>query len=209
MSQLANANKPRTYLVPTTNGAEYAVASNKTNQCKKLLLSLLRGDARESLMNNIGLSDRKALGSLLFKMQSNGWLTGDSKPIRLSKTPLAQSLLLLLESLSSQGKGILADHLGCCIASVGYNKAEVNKIAAFSASLYPLGNRYHLETDDETPGLEISIKRGTSNLFIRHLHIGTRVFHLALAGEVQHVDNNFVNLVTRLARRCPERNLHA
>lgn len=203
---------PQTYLVPTTNGARYVVASNELNQRQKLLLCLLRGDSSESLMNIVGLPDRKTLGALVFKMQHEGWLTGDIKPIRLPREPLSQSLLVLLESLSSQGKGMLADQFGCCIANTGYSKDEADKLAAFIAGLYPVNNRYQFETAAKEPGidsdkdlgLEISLKYGSTHLSIRHLHIGTRVFHLALAGEVQHEDNNFVNLVTRLIRLCPQ-----
>jgi hypothetical protein len=203
MSQPALKKPAKTYLVPTIKGAEYVVASNHLDQHKKLLLCLLRGDAMELLMKSVGLPDRKALGALLFKMQREGWLSGESRPIRLSREPLTQSLAVLLEALSSQNKGILADHLGCCVANTGYSKSEADKISAFGTGLYPIHKRYTHDTDVEKPGLEVSLKCGTDQLAIRHLHIGPRLYHLALAGEFRDTGNQFVNLVTRLVRRCP------
>lgn len=213
MGQPTTSKQAKSYLVPTTDGAGYVVASPQLNQRKKLLLCLLKGNdsqqpLMEHLMSTVELPDRKALGSLLFKMQREGWLTGDNNPIRLSQEPLSQSLAPLLESLSSMGKGVLADQLGCCIASTGYNKLEADKLAAFTAELYPANKRYSPDPGNKNPdgstGLELSLKYDATSLFIRHLHIGARVFHLALAGEIRHAGNNFVNLVTRLVRRCPE-----
>jgi len=209
MNQPVSTTTKNTYIVPTTNGVRYVVASSQTDQRKKLLLGLLEGIASQPepmdhLAGIMGMPDRKTLGSLLFKMQREGWLTGEIKPMKPPKGPPCQALKALLKNLSSLGKGVLADNLGCCIVSEGYSKNEADIISALIKNLYPISKRYLLEIENAEQGLEQYIKSGSVSLCIVHLHVGSRVFHLAMCGEFQQSGSYFVDLITTLIRQYPE-----
>jgi hypothetical protein len=203
-------NTVNAYLVPTVSGTEFAVASGAADARRAILLGLLRGAASRPvplarLAELAEIPDRKSVGALLFKMQREGWLSGDVDPLRFPDNALAEALPPLLATLSLHGKAVLADNNGLCIAFAGFERPVADELAALGAGLFPLTRRFQRDL-----GAAIPLARATWSLqdgdcevrlSVRPLHIGRHLFHLIQAGTPVTGSDAFLHLVALLSRR--------
>lgn len=196
------------FLVPTPAGASYAVAANKQDAKRNVLVGLLRGAASRPVPLNklvewTGITDRKAVRGLLFKMQRDGWLTGDVEPFSLPSTPLDVSLSPILAEISSEGMGVLSDAAGLCVAYVGCPRELAEKLAALSAAIYPFHRRYRNDIggDENMTSFTWSLQgEGGFDLVIRPLYLSDHIFHLTVANVPIFDGAAFVRLVALLSQ---------
>lgn len=182
-------NVVQAYLVPTPAGTWFAVAGNEKDPRRQVVHGLLRGAASRpvplaKLVEWTGLPDRKAICTLLFKMQREGLLSGEVEPLVLPATSLAQSLEALLARLSDRGQALVSSEEGLCVAAAGFTHAESERLAALSAGLYPLYRQHRRHGSDaigSVPSWTLSAADG-GTLTVRTLHPGERVFHLVVGG---------------------------
>jgi hypothetical protein len=198
------------YLVPTSSGAEYALASSRPDARRAILSGLLRGAASRpvplgKLAELAGITDRKEAGGLLFRMQREGWLSGDVEPLRLPNTPLAEAVPGFLSTLSTLGMAVLADGDGMCFGYAGLERGTAEKIAAFSAGLYPITRRFENDLGSDAflhhNLITTQNARQEVRFSVRALHVGRHLFHLTLAGAPAPGGDAFVQLAATLSHR--------
>lgn len=203
-------NAASAYLVPTCSGAEFAVASAAADARRAILSGLLRGAAGRPvplarLAELAGMPDRKSVGTLLFKMQREGWLSGDVEPLRPPVDALADALPPLLAALSPHGRAVLAEGSGLCFASSGFVHPLDQQLAALAAGLYPLTRRCERDLGATLPLAQprwhLQDGAREAHLSVRTLHVGRHLFHLVLAGTPVADSVAFVHLVALLSRR--------
>jgi hypothetical protein len=184
----ATGDVVQAYLVPTPAGTWHAVATDEPDSQRQVLWGLLRGAASRpvplaKLVEWTGLPDRKAIRTLLFKMQREGWLSGDVEPLALPSGPLAQSLTELLTMFSDCGRSLLGNDDGLCMAVAGFEHAEAERLAALSAGLYPLYRQHRRHGNDAGTILSWTLSDDEGGaVAVRSLHLGGRVFHLVVGG---------------------------
>jgi len=197
-----------TFLVPSAAGAWFASASTDADPRRTILWALLRGAASEPspltrLAELAGLPDRKAAGSLVFKMQREGWLGSEEEPFRFDDGPLDETLATLLPALSTEGCAVLADAAGLTIASTGFPPDVVRRLSAHGAGLLPY--IAHLEKDaplNNAPAtLALLDSHSGIRIAVRPLCFGRHRFHLTLAGAPAANGEAVVRLVALLGRR--------
>lgn len=197
----------RTALVPTPAGARYAVSSPAPDARRAILVGLLRSATYEpvalpALTAWTGLRDKKTLLALLFKMQRDGFLSTDARPLACDRNPLAQALPPLLQALSTEGRALLADDAGFPVAYAGYEPGVANGLAAIAAE----AGRFYLScarnVDTATlAGPWISISDGaTATVAVAPLHVSGRRLHIAVAGAARTESDAFVQLTAELMR---------
>ncbi len=199
----------RTTLVPTPAGARYAVSSPEQDPQRAILLGLLRGAARApvamaALTAWTGLTDKKALLGLLFKMQRNGLVSADGASPAFLDQPLEEALPPLLRALSAEGRALLADHAGLCLACAGYERRAADSVAALAAE----ASRFYLSCARNAeagtvigPWVFVSDGQGATTA-VAPLHIGKHLFHIVIAGAAQTESDAFLHLTAELVRYC-------
>jgi len=201
-------NVVQAYLVPTPAGTWHAVATDQPEPRRQVLWGLLRGAASRpvplaKLVEWTGLPDRKAIRTLLFKMQREGWLSGDVEPLALPSGPLAQSLTELLAAFSDCGRALLGNDDGLCMATAGFERAEAERFAALSAGLYPLYRQHRRHGNDAAEAVlswTLSDDHGGA-VAVRTWHLGGRVFHLVVGGTPAWDADAIVPCAALLSRR--------
>ncbi len=177
-----------TFLVPTAAGAWFASASAEADPRRAMLWGLLRGAAGEPspltrLCEFAGMPDRKTAGSLIFKMQREGWVSSEVEPFRFDDMPLDESLATLLPALSAEGGAVLADAAGLCIASTGFPADVARRLSAHGAGLLPyiahLGNAVMPNTGTTLALLDSQLG---VRIVVRPFCLGRHRLHLMLAG---------------------------
>jgi hypothetical protein len=202
-------NVVHTFVVPTPTGAAHAVAAPSPNPRRAILLGLLQGGASQPVpMGRLAelaqLADRRAAGAELFRLQRDGWVSGELEPFAPPTGSPNESLPTLLAQLSECGRGILADDRGLCVANSGYAPEQARQLSALAQILHPAQQKVgHALSDSETAPLRMLIQGADAehSLSIRQLYLGQRRFHLLLAGTNSSESPVFVLLIAVLARR--------
>lgn len=197
----------KTTLVPTPAGARYAVSSAEREPQRATLIGLLRGGARTpvalpTLTAWTGLTDKKSLLSLLFKMQRDGLVSAGATPLSFAAQPLGQTLEPLLCTVSSQERALLADDAGFCVASVGFERYAADTLAAVAAeaSRFQASCARHAEGGTLAgPWIFMSDGEGRA-IGVAPLHIADHLFHIVVAGTANMESDAFVQLVAELMR---------
>jgi hypothetical protein len=205
----ADAEVIRAFVVPNAAGVEFAVASDQNDPRRSIMWGLLRGAASRptplALLGELtGLPDRKALGTLLYRMQRDGWVQGDVEPLTLPPAPLDTAVTQLLAELSSEGAAVLSDSLGLCFAYSGLMRADADDLAALGASLHPLARRCRTGAPPDAGAATtwgLLKPEGTIGFTLRPLHVGRHLFHLIVGGTANLRSQSFVRLVALLSRR--------
>jgi hypothetical protein len=198
------------YLVPTPAGARYVLSGHETDPRRLVLSALLRGGSSRPmplamLAEVSGLTDRKALGTILYQLQRDQWLTGDVEPLTVSREPLGEAVPPLLQALTDSGRGVLADENGLCYAYTGCAREEAGRLAAFSTGLFPLWRLYHelpaTASPQETSAWALIDGRGKARLTVLPIFVGEHVLHMTLSGSVTLNKPAYVKLAALLLRR--------
>ncbi len=211
MSQTSTSSETiPAYLVPTPTGARFVLSGRDQDPRRLVLGALLRGGSSRPmplamLADISGLADRKALGTVLYQLQRDNFLTGDIEPLTVSREPLGEAVPPLLQALSDTGRGVLADDNGLCYAYSGCSRNDADRLAAFSTSLYPLWRLYRELPEDAAP-LEPSAwalinGRSETRLTVFPVFVGEQLLHMTLAGSATLDSPAYVKLAALLLRR--------
>ncbi|GAB6068126.1 hypothetical protein JCM13664_14450 [Methylothermus subterraneus] len=196
------------FLFPTPAGAYYAVAGAEDTPQRRWLCNLLRCPkaprlTRETL-EYLGETADQAL-ALLRRMQSLRWVQGLQAPLAVPDVPLEDIVPKLLSSLVEAGKALLADRQGFYLASSGFPHETAEELAALSADLLSVQDRYqglllgNLNLGTEAWGLIDAA--GNSRLGVWPLYIGRHRFALVMTGIPHFNHPDFVHLVWSLMTR--------
>ncbi len=199
----------KTTLVPTPAGARYAVRSAEREPQRATLMGLLRGGGRTpvalpTLTAWTGLTDKKSLLGLLFKMQRDGLVSAGATPLSFAAQPLGEALAPLLRALSSQERALLADDAGFCVTSTGYERRAADALAAVAAE----ASRFHASCARNAEGGTlagpwVSMSDGEGGAIgVAPLHIADHLFHVVVAGTANMESDAFVQLIAELMRYC-------
>lgn len=197
----------RATLVPTPAGAQHAASTATQDPQRAILIGLLRGAARapvslSALTAWTGLTDKKALLGLLFKMQRDGLVSAETPPLAFAAEPLGDALPPLLRALSDHGRALLADDAGFCLACCGYERDAADALAAIGAeaSRFYASCACNAQAGTLT-GPWVSVSDGVgAAVAAAPLHLAAHRFHLVIAGAPRVQRDEFVRLTAELAR---------
>jgi hypothetical protein len=195
---------------PTPGGVYHAFSSAAHSPVKRMMRALLSVDTTPALTldalkrwSEIDQDDQAL--ALLHHAQKAGWVQGFQDPRRCPNQPIDQIVPGLLVKLSSQGKVLLADGQGFCLASCGFNHEVAEEVSALSADLANLHERRSSLLLNNM-GLNSSAwavvdASGGSKLGFWPLYIGDLRFVLAIGGMPRLNQPDFVKLIWILNRR--------
>ncbi|NIR60300.1 MAG: roadblock/LC7 domain-containing protein [Gammaproteobacteria bacterium] len=198
------------FLVPTPDGARYALASGARDARRGVLLGLLRGGAQRPVpLGEVAewadLPDRRSAGALVFKMQREALISGETQPLSLPASPRRASVSRSLAELAGDGAAVLGEGDGLCLAHSGLSRPDAERIAALSAALYPLYRRQRWSaTGDDAFVLSQwrLVADDGRTLVVRHLRLGRHLFHLAAVASDERGDVSLVRLAALMSRWC-------
>jgi hypothetical protein len=199
----------RTTLVPTAAGARFAVSSAEQDPRRAILIGLLRGAARapvalRALTAWTGLTDKKVLLGLLFKMQRDGLVNADASPLAFVEQPLEHALPPMLRAISDEERALLADDAGFCVACAGYERRAADALAAVAAeaSRFYLSCVRNVEAGTIAGSWVFMSEGAGAAIAVAPLHIGQHLFHVVIAGAPRIESSAFVRLTAELVRYC-------
>ena len=135
------------YVTPTPAGAYFCVSGEDDSPSRKILNALLKKAASQplnidELIPLAGLTNEDELLSLLYRMQTLGWLDGADSQEIAPEGELENILPELLGSLSDSGKVLLADEQGFYLSSQGFPHETAEELSALSADIFSMYERH-------------------------------------------------------------------
>lgn len=198
------------FLYPTPGGAFYAVAGSEDNPSRRLLRTLLQQEVSPplnlaELIRWTGSSNEQKLLTLIHRMQTAGWLQGVDEPLHAPVQAVEKLFPVLLGSLCTGGKALLADNHGFYLASHGFPHEVAEELSALSAELTSLYER-RAGLLDNNLGLGSSAwglidAAGNSRIGFWPLYISTKRFVLVISGVPTLNHPDLVRLIWVLMRR--------
>lgn len=196
------------YFKVTPGGAYYATMSQEAEPQRALLLQLLSSEAAvpyiQRLLAKLTGLDDEAAQVLLDRMMSNSLVELVTDPRDMAGGALEQILPELISPLGD-GKSLLSDEQGFCLAHQGFSNEEADAVSGLAADLLMVRERHerlitsNLGLVGSSWGLVNSV--GQTDLGFWVLYIGREKFILAIEG-VPHLNRqSFVDLSSVLIRR--------
>ncbi len=205
---MSQAKLKAQFLFPTPAGAYYAVAEGVDTPPRKWLSNLLRCSKTPKLtretLEHLGENFDQSM-ALLRRIHSLGWVLGLDTQLAVPDRPLEEILPQMLAHLTEEGAALLADSQGFYLASSGFPHETAEELAALSAELLSLQDRYaglvlnNLNLGTQAWGLIDAA--GNSRLGIWPLYIGKHRFVLVMTGIPHFNYPDFVHLVWTLMTR--------
>ncbi|MCK5902534.1 MAG: hypothetical protein KAG28_05240 [Cocleimonas sp.] len=197
------------YLGVTPAGCYYAVQENKNEPGRNFLHNILR--QLETPLFNIkvacafsGLKKKNAL-EFVHWLQDAGFIYGTEDPEDAPQHSLEELLSEKLQSLSNEGKVVLAGSQGLYLGAAGFPHEVAEELAAMSASLTKVYQHHksvlkgNLGYRQQALGLVDS--SGNSEIGFWPVYIGDDFFTLIVAGMPQFNQNNFKEIIWALSTR--------
>lgn len=198
------------YMGVTPGGSFYAVQSDSDEFGRDFLRRLLRADETpafnlEMAQELSGLSNETETLEFIHLLQDAGFIYGQ-KERELAPTGSMENMLpSLLQSLSDNGRAVLAEGQGLYLGSSGFPHEAAEELAALSASLTAIYRRHkdvlrgNLGYTQRAWGLIDAA--GNSEIGFWPLYIGGDRFTLIVGGMPQLNQPAFTQLVWALERR--------
>ncbi|PID46131.1 MAG: hypothetical protein CSB47_05335 [Proteobacteria bacterium] len=198
------------YMGVTPGGSFYAVQSDADQFGREFLRRLLRADETPAF----NLENTQALGGLsnetetlefVHLLQDAGFICGQKEPQLAPTGSLEKMLPGLLQSLSDNGRAVLAEGQGLYLGSSGFPHEAAEELAALSASLTAIYRRHqdvlkgNLGYTQRAWGLIDAA--GNSEIGFWPLYVGGDRFTLIVGGMPQLNQPAFTQLVWALERR--------
>lgn len=195
---------------PTPAGAFRAVSRPDPGPVGRLLLELLRSPVTPDLSMPAlrawtGCDDDQEALTLLLAAQEDALVETIPAPLALPEGSLEELMPPLLESLSAEGRALLADADGFPVWVSGLDATFAGRLAALSADVASLHER-HAATIGDVLGEESSAWAlvdgvGASRIGCWPLHVGDTRFVLVAQGLPRMHHPNFTTLVWLLVYR--------
>lgn len=161
------------------------------------------GDEVLSLIERIDNEQEKL--ELLHRLQELGYLTGEEIRRKSPELNMEREVPLLLQRISSQGKGVLADAQGLVIASTGFAHEAVEELAGLAAALVAMQQRFGPLLNDnlrlERGGWGVMDASANGMLGFWPLHVGHQIITMVVAGQPNFNVSGFLDLAWWLMRR--------
>ncbi|WP_286238650.1 hypothetical protein [Neptuniibacter halophilus] len=191
------------------SGAFYATVGSEPDDARALLLQLLSSDAslpfsHELIMELTDLDEAEAK-ALFDKLIDRNFIQLSKTPARVITESVEKILPELLVGLSDSGKVALADDHGFCLGSTGFEEEQAEALCALAADLSSLHERHSLllnrdmQVMGESWGMLDPV--GLSQIGFWVIHLGHQRFVLIIDQMPRLNQNNFVDLLSVLARR--------
>ncbi len=198
------------YIAPTPAGAFYAVSSPVREPLRDLLLGLLQQEETPKpvigqLVDWSGAGSIESTLSLLHQAQELAWIEGVEEPLLLPGSGFGTMIEILLASLSTTGKALLVDDVGCVLARCGFDTDTAEMLSALSADLVAIQDRHEKRLEKHF-GLTIHgwgamDSSGSSRIGTWPLYIGGKRLLLVIPGEPRFNCPEFTLLIWSLVRR--------
>ncbi|MDF2180791.1 hypothetical protein [Neptuniibacter sp. CAU 1671] len=201
--------KSNQFIQITPAGAFFATVCPEPDSARAFLLQLLSADVpipyTPLLISKLtGLSKEEA-EAMFQKLLDRGFAELKPTPPEMINDNLESVLPTLLPDLSSAGKVVLADDLGFCLASSGYEESHSEELAALAADISSLHGRHNsllngdLSLMGESWGLLDPV--GLSQVGFWMLYLGKQRFVLVIEKMPRLNQQVYVDLLSILARR--------
>lgn len=194
-------------LIPTPAGAWYALAPGAPDPRRSVLRHLLRNGARrapslEELCEWTQCPDSREARMLLFRMQRDGWLSGDVEPLPERRDAVGDRLAMLLEALSDRKQALLADDAGLCVAATGMEEAMAERLASLAPVMQELCRPFAIDGTQEGQASYVSGGSASSpGWTLNVLDLGRLRLFLTVCGPSQRECEAVVELGALLLRR--------
>ncbi|MCX7897821.1 MAG: hypothetical protein N2441_08110 [Rhodocyclaceae bacterium] len=200
------------YVHLTPAGAYRALTSpgGKQDVAAGFLQALLRMPETPPLSTDLlafvsRLDDEQEKLGLLYRLQELGYLVGEEIRRKSPELNMEREVPLVLEQLSSTGKGLLADGQGLPIASVGFAHETIEELAGLAASFNGLAQRFrpllHDNLHIEGGGWGVMDAAADGRLGFWPLQVGEQVLTIVVAGRPNFNVPGFLDLAWWLVRR--------
>lgn len=196
------------YFEVTPTGAYYATMSQEPDAQRALLLQLLSSDTAvpylPALLTKLTGLEADAARDLLKQMQADSMIKLSNRPPKMITGTLEQILPDLIDPLGD-GKVLLSDEQGFCLAHQGFTSDEADAVSGLAADLLMLQERHerlinsHLGLWASSWALVNSV--GQSDLGFWAMYIGREKFLLVVEGVPFLNRQPFVDLSSVLIRR--------
>ncbi len=207
---MADRSPVPAFLLPTPAGAYFAVADNADHPLRRFVRRLLACSASprleqatlQSLCNGIedGDADR-----FVREAEDLGWVQYMANEVTAPTVPIANLTGLLVKVFSGNGKCLLADGQGFCVARHGFDHRLSEELSALSADLATLHQRHLgvLNHALDLPGSAWALTNaaGHSQLGFWPLYIADQRFVLTIQGVPFFNRPQLVELIWALYQR--------
>ncbi len=137
------------YIALTPAGAYYAVSGEEETPYRVFLNQLLKQRSSVALKHeNLVELAGDDYQERLYHCQQLGWVQGLEEPIHVPEGRLETLLPELLPELSANGRVLLADAHGFTIAASGFEQEVIDELAALSADIAIVHQKYHRTLDE-------------------------------------------------------------
>jgi hypothetical protein len=197
------------YLQVTPSGAYYATVNSHPDEARAILLQLLSID--EPILFSIEMFAEIAdlendhAEQLFNRLLAKRFLSLTETPLTFRKGSLESILSDILPHLSTDGKVVLGDDQGFCLAQTGYPQEKADAMAAMAADVISLHNRHHqlinnaLGVVGQSWGILDAV--GNSQLGSWVFYLGSQAFVLVIQEQPLFNQQQFVELLSALASR--------
>ncbi|MFW1677780.1 hypothetical protein ACFVYJ_08355 [Pontibacter sp. JAM-7] len=206
---MTEENKTNQFIQITPAGAFFATVCPEPDSARAFLLQLLSADVSipfsPLLVSKLTALPQDESDQLFQKLLDRGFVELKTTPAETINDNLESVLPALLPDLSSAGKVVLADDLGFCLASSGYDENHSEELAALAADLSSLHSRHNsllngeLSFMGESWGLLDPV--GLSQVGFWMLYLGKQRFVLVIEKMPRLNQQVYVDLLSILARR--------
>lgn len=198
------------YLSVTPGGSFYSIQDDSDGFGREFIQRLLSADetpafSLDTAQNLSGMSDETETLEFIHLLQDAGFIAGQ-KYSEIAPSGSLESLLPdILQSLSSDGRAVLAEGQGLYLGSSGFPHEAAEELAALSASLTAIYKRHkdvlkgNLGYNQRAWGLIDAA--GNSEIGFWPLYIGSDRFTLIIGGMPQLNQPAFTQLIWALERR--------
>lgn len=181
------------FVSPSPAGAYFCASDNKDIPARRLLQLLMKKKSTSTvtlmmveLMATVGVN-RKELFSLLYRMQTLGWLEGSEKKRKVPEGELEDMLPRLLMELSESGQALLADEQGSHVSSQGFTLKVADELSALSADILSVYESHksllRKDLSLNTAAWSMIDSAGNGQICFWPLWIGKHRFVLVIKGE--------------------------
>ena len=198
------------YLSVTPGGSFYSVQDDSDGFGREFIKRLLTVDETPAFSLDVaqalsGLSDETETLEFVQLLQDAGFIAGQKNAEAAPSGSLESLLPGLLQSLSNDGRAVLAEGQGLYLGSSGFPHEAAEELAALSASLTAIYKRHkdvlkgNLGYSQRAWGLIDAA--GNSEIGFWPLYIGKDRFTLIIGGMPQLNQSAFTQLIWALERR--------
>ncbi len=197
------------FIYPTPAGAYFAVQTADKSPARSFLYSILRKPVSEPLnaesINQFWDGDEHEACATLYRLQEAGYLQLMDQAQVISQKSADEALPLYLEELCINGKALLSDENGFCVANKGFPHEAVEELSAFGVNLLSISER-HAGLLRNNLGINASAwglidELGCSRIGFWPIILERNQFMLVVSGVPQFNCQEFTHLIHYLATR--------